>query len=244
MSGTVLAVKDVVMIKAKRMILNVPSLELKRGEVLALMGHNGAGKSTLLQVLALLQKPTKGEVYFCGQVVRRQDKLRVRRKMAAVLQEPLLLDTTVFKNVAVGLQLRNYPKSEINRLVNSWLDRVGILHLAKQPVHTLSGGEAQRVSLARALVLDPQVLFLDEPFSALDTPTKESLLDDLREILEENRITAVFVTHDYREIPKLADRVIELANGDIIQEGLPDEVLAGKLYQEQKVSYINDKITG
>ena len=238
MSSTVLAVKDIVMIKAKRMILNVPSLELNRGEVLALMGHNGAGKSTLLQVLALLQKPTKGEVYFCDRLVKRRDMLHIRRQMAAVLQEPLLLDTTVFKNAAVGLQLRKFPRSEINRLVSAWLERVGILHLAKQPVRTLSGGEAQRVSLARALVLEPQVLFLDEPFSALDTPTKESLLHDLREILEENRITAVFVTHDYREIPKLADRVVELANGSIIQQGLPDQVLAGKLSQESKLSYV------
>ncbi len=228
MSEVILAAKDIVVVKSKREILNVPYLEIKRGQVLALVGHNGAGKSTLLQVLALLLKPTKGEVFFDGRPVQEKDVLRVRRKMASVLQEPLLLDTTVFKNVAVGLRLRNYSKKEITQRVNMWLQRVGILHLAKQSVRTLSGGEAQRTSLARALVLEPQVLFLDEPFSALDTPTRQALLIELKEILNENNMTAVFVTHDYREIPVLADFVVELVNGRVAQVGKPEEFLAAK----------------
>lgn len=213
------------MIKGKRLILNVPALDIMEGEVLSLMGHNGAGKSTLLQVMALLQRPTEGQVFFCRQAVPRSNTLYVRRQMASVLQDPLLLDTTVFKNVAVGLQIRKVPKSEINRKVMPWLKRLGIDHLANNSIRNLSGGEAQRVSLARALVLEPRVLFLDEPFSALDTPTRKAILSDLKEILQEKNITAVFITHDYREIPQLAQRVVELKEGHVIRMGRPDDIL-------------------
>lgn len=213
----ILAAKDITVVRSKRTILQVPNVELREGEVLALVGHNGAGKTTLLQVLALVLQPTTGAVYFRGEKVTNGNALQVRRCMAAVLQQPLLLDTTVFNNVAVGLQIRKIPKKEIKRLVPPWLERLGVAHLAKQSVRGLSGGEAQRVSLARALVLEPQVLFLDEPFSALDTPTRESLLKELNGILTEKNMTAVFVTHDYREIPKLAHRVIELDSGSILR---------------------------
>ncbi|WP_051688154.1 ABC transporter ATP-binding protein [Desulfofalx alkaliphila] len=225
MSNIILSVKNIKMIKGKRLILNVPALDIMEGEVLSLMGHNGAGKSTLLQVMALLQRPTEGQVFFCRQAVPRSNTLYVRRQMASVLQDPLLLDTTVFKNVAVGLQIRKVPKSEINRKVMPWLKRLGIDHLANNSIRNLSGGEAQRVSLARALVLEPRVLFLDEPFSALDTPTRKAILSDLKEILQEKNITAVFITHDYREIPQLAQRVVELKEGHVIRMGRPDDIL-------------------
>lgn len=213
MTSPILAAKDITVVRSERTILQVSNVDLMDGEVLALVGRNGAGKTTLLQVLALVLKPTTGNVYFQGRVVSNNNALHVRRRMSAVLQQPLLLDTTVFKNVAVGLQIRKVPKQEIKRLVPPWLERLGVAHLAKSSVRGLSGGEAQRVSLARALVLEPQVLFLDEPFSALDTPTREALLNELNTILTERNMAAIFVTHDYREIPRLAHRVIELDGG-------------------------------
>ncbi|MEG6616851.1 ATP-binding cassette domain-containing protein [Peptococcaceae bacterium 1198_IL3148] len=224
MSKAILVAKEITVIRDSRVILDAPAVELKQGEVLALMGHNGAGKSTLLQVLALVLKPNQGRLYFDGELVQRSNTLKIRRKMAAVMQQPLLLDTTVYKNAAVGMQLRKVPKKDIEKRVLPWLERLGVAHLAHQSVRNLSGGEAQRVSLARALVLEPQVLFLDEPFSALDTPTREALLTDLSAILKENNMTAVFVTHDYREIPKLADRVVELEQGKIIDSFASNEM--------------------
>lgn len=224
MMQPILAAKNITVVRSKRTILQVPSVELREGEVLALVGHNGAGKTTLLQVLALVLQPTTGTVYFRGEVVSNSNALRIRRCMAAVLQQPLLLDTTVFKNVAVGLQIRKVPKKEINRLVPPWLERLGVAHLAKESVRGLSGGEAQRVSLARALVLNPQVLFLDEPFSALDTPTREALLKELNIILTEQNMAAVFVTHDYREIPRLANRVTELDGGLVLRSFASSEM--------------------
>jgi len=224
MTRSILSAKDITVVRSKRTILQVPNVELSQGEVLALVGHNGAGKTTLLQVLALVLQPTTGTVCFQGEAVSNSNALRIRRCMAAVLQQPLLLDTTVFKNVAVGLQIRKIPKKDINLLVPPWLERLGVAHLAKEPVRGLSGGEAQRVSLARALVLEPQVLFLDEPFSALDTPTREGLLKELSTILKESNMTAVFVTHDYREIPKLADRVMELDGGLVLRSFSSNEM--------------------
>jgi tungstate transport system ATP-binding protein len=133
-----------------------------------------------------------------------------------VFQEPLLADTTVYGNVALGLSFRGERTGQAPR-VSRWLERFGIGHLAGRLARTLSGGEAQRTALARALVLAPEVLLLDEPFSSLDPPTRESLLDDLGQILRAERITAVLVTHDRGEALALGDRVGVLIDGRLLQ---------------------------
>ncbi|MBI2553384.1 MAG: ABC transporter ATP-binding protein [Candidatus Rokubacteria bacterium] len=137
--------------------------------------------------------------------------------MATVFQDPLLVDDTVFENVALGLRFRRMADSEIASRVREWLDRFGIGALADRQARTLSGGEAQRTALARALVLKPEVLLLDEPFSALDQPTREALITELGGILREDRITTVFVTHDRWEALALGDRVAVMMGGEILQ---------------------------
>ncbi|OPZ74365.1 MAG: Sulfate/thiosulfate import ATP-binding protein CysA [Firmicutes bacterium ADurb.Bin456] len=144
--------------------------------------------------------------------------------MAVVFQEALLLDTTVYKNVASGLRIRGRRKKEMDSLIWKWLERLGIRTLAHRPARFLSGGESQRVSLARAFVLEPEVLFLDEPFSPLDYPTKKNLIDELRDILLATRISTVLVTHDYHEIPILADSVTVLDRGKVIQSAPQQEI--------------------
>jgi tungstate transport system ATP-binding protein len=134
-------------------VLEIPDLEIRAGEILAVIGPNGAGKSTLLRVIGLLEDPTAGEVRFKGEPVRGSGVLRARRRMATVFQDPLLVDDTVFGNVALGLSFRRVAASEIAPRVHAWLDRFGIGALADRPARTLSGGEAQRAALARALVL-------------------------------------------------------------------------------------------
>ena len=214
-------------------VLDVPYLAVAAGEILAVVGPNGAGKSTLLRVLGLLERPSRGTLRLRGvTVVPGASALPWRRRMAAAFQDPLLCDTTVAANVALGLRLRGARGAAADGRVAAWLDRLGIAHLAPRAARTLSGGEAQRVSLARALVLDPEILFLDEPFSGLDPPTREGLLADLERILRERRTTTVFVTHDRQEALRLGDRITVLMGGRIAQHDRPEVVFAAPANQE------------
>lgn len=219
MSSPVLDAEKITLVKENKQILNISSFSLGEGEVLALVGPNGAGKSSLLQVLALLQKPTTGAVKFRGENVHSGNILAFRRRMAVVFQESLLLNTTVFNNVAQGLIIRRAPRTDIPGRVNHWLKKMGVGHLAQRMPRFLSGGEAQRVSLARALVLEPEVLFLDEPFSALDFPTRTALLEEMGKLLKESGITTVFVTHDYSEISYLTEQTAVINQGSIVYKG-------------------------
>jgi len=213
----VLEVLGVRVARGGRTVLEVPALAVPPGEVLALIGPNGAGKSTLLRVLGLLESPVAGEVRFRGTAVAPRAALAVRRRMASVFQEALLADTTVRSNVALGLRFRGERGLAAASRVGEWLGRFGIAHLAERRARTLSGGEAQRAALARALVMEPEVLLLDEPFSSLDPPTREGLIDDLGRILREERTTAVLVTHDRGEAMALGDRVGVLMDGRLLQ---------------------------
>jgi tungstate transport system ATP-binding protein len=142
-----------------------------------------------------------------------------------VFQEPLLFDTNVFNNVASGLKIRGMTKGEIRRRVMEQLDRFGISHLSDRSAKTLSGGEAQRTSLARAFALQPEILLLDEPFASLDPPTRDSLIVDLQEILRQTRTTAVFATHDRIEALRLSNRIAVMNTGGILQIGSAEEVM-------------------
>jgi tungstate transport system ATP-binding protein len=142
-----------------------------------------------------------------------------------VFQEPLLFDATVFDNVAAGLKIRGFPRPEIRRQVEDCLERMKISHLAGRSARKLSGGEAQRTSLARALATRPELLLLDEPFVALDPPTRQTLTEDLETILRESGTTAVMATHDQVEALRLADRMVVMHNGNIVQTGTPAEVM-------------------
>ncbi|TCS76800.1 tungstate transport system ATP-binding protein [Effusibacillus lacus] len=207
------------------MILQGIDFHLKKGELVGLVGPNGSGKSSLLKILSFLERPSSGLIHFQGKSIAGKVPLNLRRQIAIVFQEPLLFNTSVFENVAAGLKIRGVPKREIQPRVKNWLDRFGIAHLEKQYARSLSGGEAQRASLARAFVLEPEVLFLDEPFSALDAPTKESLREDLAEILRTTETTAVLVSHDFRDIERLTHRAVVLINGQIAAQGSPTELL-------------------
>lgn len=209
-----------------RTILDISQLSIEEGEMIGIMGPNGAGKSTLLKILSLLDAPSNGRILYHGKEISPLHiPLELRRKFAIALQQSLLLNTTVFQNVAIGLKLRKLPKKEIKEKVDYWLEKFHILHLAKKHAYHLSGGEAQRVNLARAMVLKPEVLFLDEPFSALDFPTKVQLLKELKEILKHTNTTTVFVSHDLLEVKYLTDRLVILMNGEIKQIGKTIEVI-------------------
>lgn len=219
-----------------REIFEVESLRLNRGEVLALVGPNGAGKTSLLLTLAHLQKPTGGSITFDGEVANKHRLIALRRRMAVVFQEALLLNTTVEGNIMTALRIRGVPRRKAAVRAQKWLAHFGIAHLARHPARQLSGGEAQRVNLARAFALEPDVLFLDEPFAALDYPTRNELLRTLGKLLKETGTTTLFVTHDYTEIPFLAHRVAVMLNGKIIKEGKMEEVFSGEILK--RISWV------
>jgi tungstate transport system ATP-binding protein len=219
-------------------VIDIPELAIEHGRVVSLIGPNGAGKSTLMLALASLLKPHQGTIYFHGQPVdSRNSRAAYRRKLAMVFQEPLLFDTTVFENVASGLKLRGRSRGEINLTVEEQLARFGISHLAGRSARKLSGGEAQRTSLARAFAIGPEIVFLDEPFASLDPPTRDALVDDLHAILRQTRTTAVIATHDRMEALRLSDIIAVMFSGTIVQTGTPGEVM-NRPRDEQVASFV------
>ncbi|WP_442596055.1 ABC transporter ATP-binding protein [Neobacillus sp. D3-1R] len=209
-----------------RKILDLPSFELYEGEWLGIMGPNGAGKSTFLKLLAFLENQSAGSIRYRGEKWTAASlPLPLRRRFSVALQQSLLLQGTVFENVAIGLKLRGEKKAGLSNKVMEMLELFDIHHLAKKSSNQLSGGEAQRVNLARALVTEPEVLFLDEPFSALDFPTKVKLIEDFQRIIELTRTTTVLISHDLLEIQSLSKRLLLLMDGEMAQVGPTKQVI-------------------
>ena len=213
--------------RAGRLVLDIADLKVGPGESVAVIGPNGAGKSTLLQVMACLLPLDSGSLTVLGERIERgANPIHVRRRTAMVLQRACLLNTSVFDNVALGLRIRKTPESTIRERVMDALSMFRVEHLAPRPARALSGGESQRVSLARAFALEPEILFLDEPFNALDLATRTALLREVGEAVRASGATTIFVTHDVTEIPFLGDRTIVMNEGRIAADGSIRHVLA------------------
>jgi len=219
-----ISIRDLLVRRNERDVLIINSLEIQRGETLAVVGPNGAGKSTLLLMLARLIKPARGQITFNGSPISQMNDLEYRRKISIVFQDPLLMDMTVEKNIALGLRFRGADKEYTRSRVGRWSKAMGVDSLLGRRASQLSGGEAQRVSLARAFVLDPELLLMDEPFSAVDPPTREQLLKDLSTLLSQDQRTTIFVTHNLKEAAQIGDRVAVVINGELKQVGKPRQV--------------------
>jgi len=218
-----LELRDVAVVAGGRTILGLDHLALAPGETLCVLGANGAGKSTLLRVAGGLRTPARGELRLDGVPATAP---RIRAVTAAVLQRPLLRrGATARTNVETGLRFARVPRQERRRRTDEWLVRLDLAGLAERRASALSGGEAQRVSIARALVLAPRILLLDEPFSALDAPTRAELLADLRDVLASIGAASLLVTHDRHEAAAIADRVAILHAGELRQLGPTESVL-------------------
>lgn len=219
-----ITIRNLLIKRNNRDALRVDSLDIQRGETLAVVGPNGAGKSTLLLALAHLLKPASGEVKYNGKHLCEWDDLEYRRKIAFVFQDPLLMDMPVEDNVALGLKFRGVDKTESHVRAEKWMKAMGVDSLAKRRAGQLSGGEAQRVSLARAFVLDPELLLMDEPFSAVDPQTRGQLMKDLAELLAHEHRTTIFVTHNLKEAAQMGDRVAVVIGGKLKQVGAPQQI--------------------
>ena len=217
MSEPIYQLRAVVKEYGCRRVLQVDRLDIYRGEIFALVGPSGAGKSTVLRMLNFLEPPTSGSVRFLGHEFSRDQPipLPLRRRVTTVFQRPQLLNRSVWANVTLGLRLRGERDS--SHLVAAALNQVGLGPLAHQRARTLSGGEAQCVALARAMVIEPEVLLLDEPTANLD-PYNVGLIEDIvADLNREQGTTIVLVTHNVFQAKRLAHRVALLLEGKVVE---------------------------
>jgi ABC-type sugar transport system ATPase subunit len=201
----------------------VDTLDIEAGEQVCVLGPNGAGKTTLLRLLAGILPPDEGDVTIDG-VSTSPGAVALRRRVAYATQRPGLLSTSVRRNVELPLRWRGVPRRQRVGVVDDALRRLRISSLAERPARELSGGEQQRVSLARALALDPALLLLDEPAAGLDAASRTAFLADLTPALSGRAATVVHVSHRAAEAMALSDRVIVLVEGQVHQIGSPEVV--------------------
>jgi tungstate transport system ATP-binding protein len=225
MTSQAIELRGVRVVRGGRTTLEIGELTVGSGELVAVVGPNGSGKSTLLQIVNGLLPAARGELNVLGERLHRRAALGIRRRCALVFQDPLLLHETVFDNVALAPRFRRYARKRVDEQVERALRAFRCEHLASRPAHQLSGGEIQRVCLARALVCDPELVMLDEPFTALDSPTRSALVQELRQIAVDRGTTVVLVTHDFDDVLSFADRAIVLRDGRLIQDAPPEQVL-------------------
>ena len=225
MSKPIVEIGNIKINRNNRWVLDIQHLAIQQGEMVAVVGPNGAGKSTLLQLMNLLTPYQEGELKLFGRPVKETDTLFLRRRCAMVFQDSLLLNDTVFNNVALALRFRGSPAKKIKEEVGEVLAAFHCLHLIDRMARSLSGGEAQRVCLARAMVHQPELLLLDEPFAALDTPTRIALLADIKRVAQRCGITVVLVNHNYDDVLYFAERAIVILSGQVIQDNRPEIIL-------------------
>ncbi len=232
----VIEVKELYKRYAEKEVLRNINIELRKGETFAIIGPTGAGKTTLLRLLNLLEAPSRGEIYFDGVSVTKNEKIRlnIRRRMAMVFQKPVVFKASVYDNVAYGLKVRG--KDDIAQKVRDVLEMVGLSGDEKRSAQRLSGGEVQRVALARAMVTEPEVLLLDEPTANLD-PISAEKIEELIFHIGAYKTTIIMATHDISQGRRVADRISVLMDGEIVQVGTPDEVFNAPI-NEQMADFV------
>ena len=202
------------------------SLEINKGEMLAIVGHNGSGKSTLAKHLNALLLPTEGHVTVEGMdTAVEANTLNIRKKVGMVFQNPdnQIVTTIVEEDVAFGPENLGVHPEEIRRRVNESLKAVGMEKYARSAPHMLSGGQKQRIAIVRSLMMDPEVMLFDEPTSALDPEMVGEVLDVMKQLAQEG-MTMVVVTHEMGFAREVGDRILFMDEGGIMEEGTPDEV--------------------
>lgn len=201
-----------------RTILNIPSMEIEKGRIYALLGPNGSGKTTLLNILGFLEAPTCGDIFYHSKPVFFSESYlqNLRREVVMIDQHPILFTNTVFKNLEFGLIIRGIPKKQRRIIIDEALEMVGMRNFVQAQAHKLSGGETQRVALARAFAVSPEVLLCDEPTSSVDAENQIAVISILRQINEQKKITILFTTHDKRQVASLAHHILFLDHGKLI----------------------------
>lgn len=224
--------------------VNAASLQVRRGEIFCIMGLSGSGKSTLIRLLNRLIDPSLGKVFVKGQDISTLDAARLRqvraKNIGMVFQSVALLpNRTVLENTGFGLEVQGASKAERNKAATAALQKVGLGEWLNRYPSELSGGMQQRVGLARALTSDPEIILMDEPFSALDPLIRRQLQDEFRELTKSLGKSAVFITHDLDEAIRIGDRIAIMKDGAIIQTGTAEEIILNPADQ-----YVADFVAG
>ncbi|MBB4570923.1 quaternary amine ABC transporter ATP-binding protein [Rhizobium leucaenae] len=220
------------------------SLQVRRGEIFCIMGLSGSGKSTLVRLLNRLIEPSLGNIAIKGKEIARLNAAELRdiraRNIGMVFQSVALLpNRTVLENAAFGLEVRAVPKDERNKTARTALDKVGLSDWTSRYPSELSGGMQQRVGLARALAADPEIILMDEPFSALDPLIRRQLQDEFRQLTKSLGKSSVFITHDLEEAIRIGDRIAIMKDGVIVQVGTAEEIVT-----KPADAYVADFVAG
>jgi tungstate transport system ATP-binding protein len=231
--ASLLELRDITKSYNHTRVLAIPQLAIKQGGVYGIMGPNGAGKTTLLSIAALILAPTSGTIYWEGANIATMDQHQLRKRVTLITQNPYLFQTTVGKNVAYGLKMRGITREQRRERAKACLDLVGLSGFAKRMARELSGGEAQRVAIARGLALDPHVLLLDEPTANVDRHGVEQIELLLRELNKKLGLTVVVATHDVNQVHRLSDEVIYLFDGKISPSPL-ENLFPGRIVKKEK----------
>ena len=236
--------RDVTKVYGSKMVLDTVNLQIREGEILALLGPNGSGKSTMLKILAFVENPTEGEVTFQGKKVNFKNTEKARLESTLVFQKTTVFGTSVYNNIAYGLKLRKVPKDIRDMEVKKALELVKLEGFERRNARKLSGGEQQRVAIARALVLKTKLLLLDEPTANLD-PKNVGILEEVIKIVNrENKTTIVMATHNMFQARKLPQRIALMDEGKITEVGAPVEVFSKLSKNLASFAAIDNTFTG
>ncbi len=213
--------------KDKKVLKNI-SFEIKKGNLVAFIGESGCGKTTTLKMINRLVKPTSGKIYINGRDIEKEDIIKLRRRMGYVIQQTgLFPHMTIRENIEIIPKVERMEKEKIEIRTNDLMEMVGLSpdeYLDRYPTE-LSGGQQQRIGVARAFACDPEIILMDEPFSALDPITRIGLQDELIHLQSKFKKTIVFVTHDMDEAIKIADMICIMKDGEILQYDTPENIL-------------------
>ena len=235
----IFAIRKLTRIYGEKKVLDIEELDLEAGRITGIIGPSGAGKSTLLYILNGLERASGGSIVFDGKELKGDPDLELRRQMSMVFQKPTVFNTSVYENMAYSLKLRGISKGDIRDKVCELAKLIGLEDKLKQKAVTLSGGEAQRLSLARAIIHRPKVLLLDEPTANLD-PANVAMIEKL--ILHakcEYKTSIVIITHNMFQARRISEKLVFLLNGSIVESGE-----AGEVFSNPKDSRTLDFIDG
>jgi tungstate transport system ATP-binding protein len=226
---------DLKKVYGKRAVLDLPHLAVEEGSIVALLGPNGAGKTTLLEICAFLCEPTSGEIWFQGKKVDQENnRLRdLRHRVVIVPQHPIMFTVTVEKNLEFPLMIRKVPKKRREQTINELLDLVGMREFKHARAHNLSGGETQRIAIARALACSPEVILFDEPTASVDVEHQIAIERIVQEINHDKGISVIFTTHDMNQAARLAGEVIFLFEGRLAQSTY-ENIFSGHIMPGEK----------